>query len=158
VRVERTRRQRLAPARAAPIVERVDAPELPLRDAADRLAEQDRRFRREAYLFVVLALAYAVERLPEARLRDPERRHLSGPEVLSAVVALGRDEFGPLASTVFDEWGVRRGEDVGALVFGLVACGQLSARPEDSLDDFRGVPDLLGALAGSPSAVSPETR
>jgi uncharacterized repeat protein (TIGR04138 family) len=49
---------------------------------------------------------------------------------------------------VFREWGVASGEDVGRIVFQLVECGQLSARPEDTLEDFRGGPDLLAQLAG----------
>jgi uncharacterized repeat protein (TIGR04138 family) len=48
---------------------------------------------------------------------------------------------------VFQEWGVRRGEDVGAIVFELVEAGQLSARPEDTIEDFREWPDLTRALA-----------
>ena len=122
--------------------------DLSLSEAVDRLRERDRRFGREAYPFVVAALAVAVERLPSERLRDPVRRHLTGPELLRAVVALARAEFGPLAATVFHEWGVLRGEDVGVIVFQLVGSGQLSARPEDRLEDFGGGPDLLRALGG----------
>jgi hypothetical protein len=32
------------------------------------------------------------------------------------------------------------GEDIGRMVFQLVDAGQLSARPEDTLEDFRGGP------------------
>ncbi len=131
----------------------MDTPDVPLRDAVERLAMRDPRFRREAYLFVVGALAHAVERLPKGRSQDPVRRHLSGQEVLSAVLELGRAEFGPIAPAVFREWGVTCGEHVGQLVFDLVACGQLSARPEDSLADFGGVPDLLAALSASRAQV-----
>jgi uncharacterized repeat protein (TIGR04138 family) len=63
------------------------------------------------------------------------------------VIYLARREFGSLAPIVFQEWGVRRGEDVGAIVFELVEAGQLSARPEDTIEDFREWPDLTRALA-----------
>lgn len=117
-------------------------------DAVDTLREHDPRYRREAYGFVVGALAVAVRALPADRLADPVRRHLSGQELLAAIVDLGRREFGALAATVFHEWGVRSGEDIGRIVFELVRVGQLSARDEDTLDDFRSGHDLLKALRG----------
>lgn len=115
-------------------------------DVVDGLRQQEGAYAREAYGFVVGALGATVQQLPSERLADPQRRHLSGQELLAGVVKLARSEFGPLASTVFHEWGVRRSEDVGQIVFQLVRCGQLSARPEDTLADFEGDFDLLAAL------------
>ena len=114
-------------------------------DAVDRIRETEPRYRREAYGFVVGALGVTVEALPPERLADPVLRHLSGGELLRGLVGLARREFGVLAPTVFREWGVLTGEDVGRIVFGLVECGELSARAEDSLEDFRGF-DLFGGL------------
>jgi uncharacterized repeat protein (TIGR04138 family) len=133
------------------------APEPSLWDTIDGIRERDGRYAREAYLFVVAALGAVVRRLPPERAHHPERRHLSGRELLRGVIELGRVEFGALASTVFEEWGVGRGEDVGNIVFQLVESGQLSARPEDSIEDFRGGPDLLQALA-DPRPRSGENR
>jgi len=124
-------------------------------DAIDRVREQDARFRREAYLFLFASLGHAVDRMPAARRDDMERRHLTGAEVLAAMVDLARREFGPLAATVFREWGVTEGRHVGEMVFQLVDAEQLAARPEDRLEDFLGGPDLLDALAGSVSARRP---
>ena len=56
-----------------------------------------------------------------------------------------------MAPTVFREWGVVSSGDVGEIVFELVGCGQLSARPEDTIEDFRAGFDLLGELAGADS-------
>lgn len=124
-------------------------------DVVDQLRQRDGRFRREAYGFVVAALGATVEALPPARLSDPERRHLSGHELVEGVVALARREFGPLAPMVFREWGVTRSEDIGAIVFQLVEAGQLSARPEDTLEDFRGGHELLEALGELPGSDAP---
>jgi uncharacterized repeat protein (TIGR04138 family) len=115
-------------------------------DAVDHLRATDPRYRREAYGFVVAALGRAVEALPPERRRDPERRHLSGQELLGGVVALARDEFGLLAPTVFREWGVHAAADVGRIVFQLVDVGQLSARREDRIEDFDGGAELMSAL------------
>ncbi len=130
----------------------MDPSPVPLLEAVDRLRDEDPRYAREGYLFVVAALAYAVERLPGSRREDPVLRHLTGAELVRAVVQLGRQEFGPLAPAVFREWGVMAGDDVGAMVFQLIECGQLSARPEDSREDFLHVPELLRALGAGESA------
>jgi uncharacterized repeat protein (TIGR04138 family) len=121
--------------------------EQPFWVAVDQVRERDTRYRREAYGFLMMALAHTVEGLPAARRADPARRHLSGPELLDGVLALARAEFGPLAPAVFHEWGLERSEDVGEMVFQLVEAGQLSARPEDRREDFAGggsLPSRLG--------------
>ena len=119
----------------------------PFWDAVDALRERDGRYHREAYGFVVGALGVAVRSLPAERRADPTLRHLSGGELLVAIVRIARDEFGALAPTVFREWGITAGEDIGRIVFELVEAKQLSAQPEDSIEDFRGGPDLLTALS-----------
>ena len=98
---------------------------------------------------MVGALGVAVRELPDERRADPVRRHLAGQELLGAIIRLARAEFGALAPTVFEEWGVRTAEDVGHIVFQLVEARQLSARPEDSLADFVGGPDLMQSLRAS---------
>jgi uncharacterized repeat protein (TIGR04138 family) len=123
----------------------VSSSELLFWDAVDGIRETESRYRREAYGFVVAALGSTVQALPPERLADPTLRHLTGGELLSGLVRLARQEFGVLGPTVFREWGVLTGEDVGHIVFSLVECGELSARPEDSLADFRDF-DLLGGL------------
>ena len=121
-------------------------------DVVETLRARDPRYRREAYGFVVAALGTTVQALPAARRADPLRRHLTGGELVRGVVRLARSEFGALADVVFGEWGVRSAEDIGHIVFQLVESGQLSARPEDSIEDFRDGPDLMRALT------SPEER
>ena len=118
-------------------------------DAVDNLREQDPRYRREAYGFLMVALATAAQSLPPWRKLDLERRHLSGAELLASVIEVARREFGVMAPTVFAEWGIRSGADVGEMVFQLVNAGQLTARPEDRREDFLGGPDLMASLASS---------
>jgi len=131
----------------------MSAPRQSLQDVIDGLRERDPRFAREAYAFVVAAILHAVERQPEARSADPERRHLDGREVVRAVVELARAEFGPLAATVLVEWGVTASRHIGEIVFQLVERGQLSARADDRIEDFLAGPELLSAVAaGAPAA------
>lgn len=129
------------------------ASELGFLDVVSEIRESDDRFRPQAYVFLMVALQQTVQGLPEERTSDPVRRHLSGRELLAGVAKLAREEFGPMAPMVFAEWGVRRSEDIGEMVFQLVASRQLSARPEDTLDDFRGF-DLEGQLVQDPGGAS----
>lgn len=127
--------------------------EVPLWEAIDDIRGTDGRYAREAYGFVIAALGATLQALPRERLEDTERRHLSGGELLRGVVALARREFGPLAPVVFREWRVDGNEDVGRIVFQLVASGQLSARPEDTIDDF-----LLAGLDLHTALSAPDDR
>ncbi|MCC6651055.1 MAG: hypothetical protein IT348_07900 [Candidatus Eisenbacteria bacterium] len=119
-------------------------------DAVDALREREVRYAREAYGFVVGALSATVQALPEERRADTARRHLSGGELVDGIIGMAREEFGAMAPTVFREWGVLSSEDVGRIVFQLVECGQLSAREEDTMADFRSRCDLLESLAHVP--------
>jgi len=109
----------------------------------DALCERDPRYHREAYAFVLRALGATVQELPRERQDDPVRRHLTGGELVEGAITLARREFGLMAPTVFREWGLATGEDVGRIVFQLVETAFLSARPEDRMDDFLGHPDLV---------------
>jgi len=121
-------------------------PDVGFWEAVDELRARHGRYRREAFGFVMAALAAAVQALPEERRRDPATRHLSGQELLQSVIQLARREFGRFAPVVFREWGITSGEDVGRIVFQLVESKQLSARREDSIDDFLRGGDLFAAL------------
>jgi uncharacterized repeat protein (TIGR04138 family) len=110
-----------------------------LLDIIDDIRERKPRYRREAYVFVMNALDHVVRRLPAPR-------HVSGQELLRGVVDLAREEFGPLAPTVFEEWGLTTGTDVGEIVFALVDAGVLGKQPDDRLEDFEGGIDLAQEL------------
>ena len=118
-------------------------------EAVDEIRGRDGRYRREAYGFVMGALGATVQALPDQRRLDPATRHLSGKELLEGVIHLARREFGHFAPVVFREWGVASGEDVGRIVFQLVESRQLSARREDTIEDFRHAGDLFAALTAN---------
>ncbi len=136
----------------------MSSPETLFRDAVDELRERGSRYAREAYVFIVAALGETVRALPAERLADAERRHLTGHELVHGVIRVAREEFGPLAPMVFSEWGVRGTEDIGTIVFELVEAGQLSARPEDTMADFRRGVELLAALAEPEPTAPPRGR
>jgi uncharacterized repeat protein (TIGR04138 family) len=61
-----------------------------------------------------------------------------GQELLDGLRQFALDQFGPLAKTVLNYWGVQRGEDFGEIVFNLVEVGILGKTDEDSRADFKG--------------------
>lgn len=101
-------------------------------EVLDRLRERNPRYHETAYLFVLSALHYVIERLSEPR-------HISGRELAEGVRDLAIERFGPMARTVLEHWGVRQTADVGDLVFALVDCGILIKQDDDALEDFRNV-------------------
>ena len=46
--------------------------------------------------------------------------------------------FGPMVVTVFEEWGIHRGEDFGQIVFVMIEHKLLGKTDQDNPDDFRG--------------------
>jgi uncharacterized repeat protein (TIGR04138 family) len=113
----------------------------------DRLRERNPRFQDAAYLFVLSALHYVIERLTEPR-------HISGRELTEGVRDLALERFGPMARTVLEHWGIHATADVGHIVFALVETGILIKQDEDTLEDFERVFDFDDAFGAEypPSA------
>ncbi len=104
------------------------------------VAERDRRFRVEAYIFVIEALNYELDMLG---IKAPAKhRHLNARELLEGVRALGWERYGRLAKDVFESWGVRSTLDFGEIVFNLIEAGEFSKTEEDKREDFKDVFDF----------------
>jgi uncharacterized repeat protein (TIGR04138 family) len=113
------------------------------------IVRRDHRFPYEAYEFVFEALSHTqkmVGRVPLGGEPPSNEHHVSGKEILEGAVDLARDEFGFLARTVFHQWGIRRTDDLGEIVFNLIESGLLSKTETDSRADFHEVFDLDRAL------------
>lgn len=110
--------------------------ELAFRDGImDRIRLKETRFHEHAYLFVLSALEFCQQRLPE-------RRHITGRELSLACRDLALERFGVMARTVLEYWGLRGTSDIGDIVFALVDLGLLLSQPNDSRDDFADVYDF----------------
>jgi uncharacterized repeat protein (TIGR04138 family) len=99
------------------------------------LRERNARYEEGAYVFVLTALNYVIERLPQAR-------HISGRELAEGVRDLALERFGPMARTVLEHWGIVQTADVGEIVFALVDVGVLIKQDEDTPADFLDVFDF----------------
>lgn len=110
--------------------------ELAFRDGImDRIRLREPRFDERAYLFVLAALEFCQQRLPE-------RRHITGRELSLACRDLALDRFGVMARLVLEHWGVRCTGDLGDVVFTLVDLGLLMSQPSDTRDEFADVFDF----------------
>jgi uncharacterized repeat protein (TIGR04138 family) len=98
----------------------------------DSVLEKDSRYARDAYYFVQRALHHYRERHRAGK----EGGHIRGEELLEGVRELGVEEFGPMARLVFHNWGLKRGEDVGEMVYNMIDAGLMSKTSEDTREDF----------------------
>lgn len=113
-------------------------------EAIERIVAKDRRYHTESYLFLLDALDYT-QRLV-AKESKGQVRHVSGQELLRGIREYALQQFGPMALTVFEEWGVRSGEDFGEIVFNMVETGLLARTEKDTRADFAGGYDFEEAF------------
>jgi uncharacterized repeat protein (TIGR04138 family) len=104
-------------------------------DPIGDVIRRDPRYPRAAYEFVREALHKTIESIGE-------QRHVSARELLVGLRDHARSEFGPLARTVFESWGVHETADFGRIVYNLVEAGEMGKTDEDRLEDFEAVYDL----------------
>lgn len=109
-------------------------------EALDSIVASDPRYQREAYVFLRDALDYTTKQQKKAK--GATVRHVAGPELLEGVRQYALKEFGPMVMTVFSHWGLKTTEDVGNMVFNLIAAGIFGKTEEDSIDDFKNVFDF----------------
>lgn len=101
----------------------------------NRIIERDPRYKADAYEFVMLALSRTQKDLSR-------KGHVSGQELLKGIRRFGMDQFGPMTKTVFNNWGVEKTADFGAIVFNMIDHGLMSKNEQDSPDDFKDIYDF----------------
>ena len=106
---------------------------------------QDARYSSDAYEFVNDAVIYTVKACEENR-KEGESSHVSGMELLDGVREYALKEFGPMAFSVFCEWGIFDGMAVGNIVFNMIEHKLLSRSEKDSINDFENAFDFQTAL------------
>jgi uncharacterized repeat protein (TIGR04138 family) len=134
------------------------------------LLRKDRRYAFEAYLFVFEALSYAQnvlgmgtdtpsEAVDQGNPQSDEEaseRHVSGQELCEAIRQFALEQYGYMAKTVLNSWGVQKTGDFGEIVFNLIRIGQMRKTPRDRREDFEDVYDFDTALAQGFKIAPPE--
>ena len=105
---------------------------------------KDPRYARDAYQFVREALDYTQKTI--GRENRGRIRHVSGQELLGGIRGFALAQFGPMAMTVFEEWGIHKCHDFGEIVFNMVENGLLAKTDKDSRADFDGGYDFYEAF------------
>ena len=101
----------------------------------EAIIRDDSRYAVGAYVFVRMALDFTVKRLC-AENPSRKERHVSSQELLEGIRIFANETFGPMAFSLFEEWGVRECADFGNIVFNLVDAQALRKTEEDKLEDF----------------------
>ena len=115
-------------------------------ESVDEILKRDNRYDRDAYYFVREGLDFTLKMLKKQNQQPAAQRHVSGQELLEGLRRYALDQFGPMSKTVLDFWGVRKCEDFGEIVFGMVEKGILGKTDQDSREDFRGGFDFEDAF------------
>jgi uncharacterized repeat protein (TIGR04138 family) len=111
------------------------------------LLRRDKRFHVDAYVFVFDALRYAHEQLGMGRSpgsiddtvvanETEEERHISGQQLCEAIRLYAVKQYGGLAKSVLNHWGVQSTGDFGEIVFNLITIGQMRKTDSDRREDF----------------------
>ncbi|MBI3850243.1 MAG: hypothetical protein HY298_08140 [Verrucomicrobia bacterium] len=113
-------------------------------EVLEKIVAHDPRYHRDAYNFLREALAYTQKK--SGKVTKDKIQHVTGQALLAGIREFALTEFGPMALTVFEEWGVRTCEDFGEIVFNMVESGLLAKTETDSRDDFKGGYDFKEAF------------
>ena len=123
-----------------------------------QLLQEDRRYPFEAYVFLFEALRYAQnvmgmgaegsgEPAEEAETEsEAVDRHVTGQQLCEAIRRYAAEQYGYMAKTVLNNWGIHGTSDFGEIVFNLIRIGQMRKTPSDTRVDFDNIYDFDTAL------------
>ncbi len=112
-----------------------------------KLLASDKRYDAEAYNFVYEALDWTLKHCVGGHR---ENQHVSGPELLAGARQYAIEQFGCLARTVLESWGVHSTADFGEIVFNLVDHDLMGKQDSDEREDFHDVYDFSEAFDVQP--------
>jgi uncharacterized repeat protein (TIGR04138 family) len=116
------------------------------------LISRDNRYQIEAYQFVREALSYAQDILQlgsrplseeeEGGDPPPQEPHLTGQQLCEAIRQYALEQYGYMAKTVLNSWGVRSTSDFGEIVYNLISVELMKKSKSDRREDFDDVYDF----------------
>ncbi len=111
-----------------------------LDQAITRIMTEETRFDREAYFFLKEALDYTTQEISSKGRGNS--KHVTAAQLLGGFRDLALREFGPMAATLFDEWGIHRCADIGDMVFLMIREGVFGKQDNDRREDFKELYDF----------------
>jgi uncharacterized repeat protein (TIGR04138 family) len=97
--------------------------------------DKDKRYDPESYSFVMASLSFTMKKLGR-------KGHVTGQELLEGIREYALEQFGPMARTVLEYWGIKSTNDFGEIVFNMIDVGMLGKTEQDSKEDFNNVYDF----------------
>jgi len=116
-------------------------------EALTQILAENSRYHAEAYIFIRESLDFASKILKKPSSKEPQK-HVSAAELLEAIRQYALHEYGPLAMTVLNYWGINNCTDIGQIVFNLVNKNILRKTESDSIHDFDNGYDFETAFRG----------
>lgn len=117
-----------------------------------QIMEKAGPFPPEAFQFVREGLAHTVRAIHGGAGLvgdvEDESRHVSGQQLCLGLRDFAIVQFGSLARTVLERWGIRSTDDFGRIVFAMIDAGFMRKTDEDSMEDFRAVYEFDEAFVG----------
>jgi uncharacterized repeat protein (TIGR04138 family) len=113
-------------------------------EKVEMLLAKDSRYARDAYFFVRESLDHTQKQV--GKENRGAVRHISGQELLEGIRQHALSQFGPMAVTVLEEWGIRNSRDFGEIVFNMVEIELLAKTENDNRDDFNNGYDFTDAF------------
>ncbi len=105
--------------------------------------KEDPRYERQAYLFVRDGLDHAVKELKKRdTARARQSRHVTGRELSLGLRDYALEQFGPLAKTVLNAWGISATSHFGDIVYNFIEYSVFSKTDTDQREDFDAVFDF----------------
>lgn len=119
-----------------------------------QLVNVDKRYKLGAYLFVRDGLSHAQDVLrighegeDEAAVSMVEKeRHLTGQQLCEALRQYALDQYGYMAKTVLNSWGLQTTSDFGEIVYNMIREKLMKKSETDRREDFDDVYDFDTAL------------
>ena len=140
-------------------------------DSFVALLKEDRRYKLEAYILVFEALGFAQNELGMGADQSSEpaagaspanepaqiaERHVSGQELCEAIRLYALQQYGYMAKTVLNSWGLYATGDFGEVVFNLIRIGKMRKTPADTKVDFNNIYDFDAAFREDFRIVPPD--
>lgn len=99
----------------------------------EEITKEYPKYHPNAYFFIHEAIGFTGQVIVK------EKRHITGQELCEGIKQLLRLQFGLMARTVVEYWGIKDSSDFGNIVFKMVEKDLMGRTENDKKEDFDGV-------------------
>lgn len=110
------------------------------------IIKRDDRFDRGAYNFVREALDFTVKQVGKRPEKQGKTNHVTGRDLCEGAKKYALEQYGPMAGTLLDTWGIRETSDLGEIVYNLVELQVFGTQEGDRREDFLGIYEFKDAF------------